>query len=82
MASIIKTDNIQNTCGANIINQCSTTITLGASGDSIVLGCGATATGFGRSGGVDYCTTVKTSPFTAANGFRLFLLTLLLVWLL
>jgi hypothetical protein len=68
MASIIKTDNIQNTCGANIINQCSTTITLGASGDSIVLGCGATATGFGRSGGVDYCTTVKTSPFTAANG--------------
>ena len=68
MASIIKTDNIQTTGGANIINQCSTTITLGASGDSVVLGAGVTATGFGRSGGVDYCTTVKTSPFTAANG--------------
>jgi hypothetical protein len=68
MASIIKTDNIQNTCGSNIINQCGTTVTLGASGDSVVLGAGVTATGFGRSGGVDYCTTVKTSPFTAANG--------------
>ena len=68
MASIIKTDNIQTTGGANIINQCSTTITLGASGDSVVLGAGVTATGFGRSGGVNYCTTVKTSPFTAANG--------------
>jgi hypothetical protein len=68
MASIIKTDNIQTTGGANIINQCSTTITLGASGDSVVLGAGATATGFGRSGGVNYCTTAKTSPFTAVNG--------------
>ena len=68
MASIIKIDNIQNTCGANIINQCGTTVTLGASGDSVVLGAGATATGFGRSGGVNYCTTAKTTPFTAANG--------------
>jgi hypothetical protein len=68
MASIIKTDNIQNTCGANIINQCGTTVTLGASGDSVVLGAGATASGFGRSGGVNYCTTAKTTPFTAANG--------------
>ena len=68
MASIIKTDNIQNTCGANIIKQCGTTVTLGASGDSVVLGAGATASGFGRSGGVNYCTTAKTTPFTAANG--------------
>jgi len=72
MASIIKIDNIQNTCGSNIINQCGTTVTLGASGDSVVLGAGVTATGFGRSGGVDYCTTVKTSPFTAANGLGYF----------
>ena len=73
MASIIKTDNIQNTCGANIINQCGTTVTLGASGDSIVLGAGATASGFGRTGGVNYCTTTKTTPFTAVNGSGYFI---------
>jgi len=68
MASTIKVNNIQNQCGANIVNKCSTTITLGASGDNIVLACGASQTGFGRTGTVDWDTTAKTGNFTAVNG--------------
>ena len=53
----------------NIISQSGTTITLGASGDTITLACGATQTGFGQaSSSVEYCTTAKTSPFTATAG--------------
>jgi len=44
------------------------TITLGQSGDTIQLGCGASQTGFGRTGTVDWDTTPKTANFTAANG--------------
>ena len=33
MTSTIKVNNIQNQCGANIINESSNTITIGASGD-------------------------------------------------
>lgn len=47
MSSIIKVQDIQNTSGANIINESSNTITIGASGDTVVLGSGATASGFG-----------------------------------
>jgi hypothetical protein len=36
MASTIKVNNIQNTCGANIINESANTITLGASGDTLL----------------------------------------------
>ena len=68
MASTIKVNNIQNQCGANIVNKCSTTITLGASGDSIQLACGASQTGFGRTGTVDWDTTAKTAGFTAVSG--------------
>ena len=68
MASTIKVNNIQNQCGANIVNKCSTTITLGASGDTIQLACGATQTGFGRTGTVDWDTTAKTGNFTAVSG--------------
>jgi len=68
MASTIKVNNIQNQCGANIVNKCSTTITLGASGDNIVLACGATQSGFGRTGTVDWDTTAKTAGFTAVSG--------------
>ena len=32
------------------------------------LASGATQSGFGRTGSVDWCTTAKTSPFTAVNG--------------
>jgi hypothetical protein len=68
MASTIKVDNIQNQCGANIINESANTITIGASGDTISLACGASQTGFGRTGTVDWDTTAKTSAFTAVSG--------------
>jgi len=45
------------------------TVTLGDSGDTIALGSGATQTGFGRTGTVDWQTgDIKTSTFTAVNG--------------
>ena len=68
MTSTIKVNNIQNQCGANIINESSNTITLGASGDTVALASGASQTGFGRTGTVDWQTSIKTSDFTAANG--------------
>ena len=68
MASIIKVDNVQNQPGTNVINKCGTTITLGASGDTVSLASGASQSGFGRSGSVDWQTTPKTSTFTAADG--------------
>jgi hypothetical protein len=70
MASIIKADNIQKVSdGTNIIKKCGSTITLGSCGATIALACGATQTGFGQTySAVEYCTTAKTSPFTAAAG--------------
>jgi hypothetical protein len=70
MTSKIKVDNINKVSDdSNIINKCGTTITLGASGDSIALASGASQTGFGRTGTVDWQTgSIKTSTFTAANG--------------
>ena len=69
MTSKIKVDNINKVSDdSNIIKKCGTTITLGASGDSIALASGATQTGFGRTGTVDWQTTPKTSTFTAVNG--------------
>jgi hypothetical protein len=68
MTSKIKVDNITNQSDSNIVNKCGTTITLGASGDTINLASGASQTGFGRTGTVDWDTTAKTATFTAANG--------------
>jgi hypothetical protein len=68
MTSTIKVNTIQNTCGADIIKESSNTITIGASGDTVALGSGASQTGFGRTGTVDWITTVQTTGFTAANG--------------
>jgi hypothetical protein len=51
---------------------------LGDSGDTIIIPAGATitnngtATGFGRTGTVDWDTTVKTTGFTAVNGVGYF----------
>jgi hypothetical protein len=66
--SVVKADDIQAADGGNLINQCGTTITLGASGDTINLASGASQTGFGRTGTVDWDTTAKTASFTAVNG--------------
>ena len=54
--------------------QCGTTLTLGASGDTVTFPAGVTVTnngtqtGFGRTGTVDWQTTPKTGDFTAVNG--------------
>ena len=69
-------NNLQASDGGNLISQSGTTITLGASGDSIALASGATQTGFGRTGTVDWVTTPKVtgdSPVTAATGSGYFL---------
>ena len=69
MTSKIKVDNINKVSDdSNIIKKCGTTITLGASGDSIALASGASQTGFGRTGTVDWQTAIKTSDFTAVSG--------------
>jgi len=51
-----------------IDKQSGSTLTLGGSGTAVTLASGATQTGFGRTGTVDWQTTVKTAGFTAANG--------------
>ena len=67
-------DNIQAADGGNLISQSGTTITLGASGDTITLAGGASQTGFGRTGTVDWNTTPKTTgTFTAVSGDGFFL---------
>ena len=48
--------------------QCGSTLTLGSSGKTVTLASGASQSGFGRTGTVDWCTTAKTSPFTATSG--------------
>ena len=48
--------------------QCGTTLTLGESGDTVTLGSGASQSGFGRTGTVDWQTSIKTANFTAASG--------------
>jgi len=68
MTSTIKVNTIQNTCGADIIKESSNTITIGASGDTVTLASGASQTGFGRTGTVDWNTTPKTATFSAVSG--------------
>ena len=56
--------------------QCGTTLTLGGSGDTVALGSGASQTGFGRTGTVDWDTTIKVtgdSPITSVSGKGYFL---------
>ena len=60
MASTIKSNTVTNATAS--------TLTLGESGTTVTLACGATQSGFGRTGTVDWCTTVKTSPLTAVSG--------------
>ena len=68
MTSTIKVDNIQDQDGNNIINENANTITIGASGDTVTLASGASQSGFGRTGTVDWDTTPKTTNFTAVSG--------------
>ena len=50
--------------------QSGTTLTIGASGDTVTLAAGATSTGFGATynGAVNWSSTVRTSNFTAVSG--------------
>jgi len=58
--STIKVNTIENRTGS--------TLTLGKSGTTIQMACGATQTGFGRTGTVNWVTTKKTASFTAVSG--------------
>ena len=51
-----------------IDKQSGSTLTLGGSGTAVTLACGATQTGFGRTGTVDWQTSIKTSTITVVNG--------------
>ena len=64
----LKSNALKATDGGSIISQSGTTITLGASGDTINLASGASQSGFGRTGTVDWQTTPKTATFTAVSG--------------
>ena len=75
--SKIKVDQVEQRSGATVTvggGACktavidATTVTLGRSGATVSLACGATQSGFGRTGTVDWCTTAKTSPLTAVSG--------------
>ena len=66
--SKIKVNEIENRTGS--------TLTLGKSGTTVQLACGASQTGFGRAGSVNWCSTVYTnSPgtVTATSGKGFFL---------
>ena len=59
-----------------IDKQSGSTLTLGGSGTAVTLACGATQTGFGRTGTVDWQTTIYTnsnSPLTVESGKGYFL---------
>ena len=67
--SKIKVNEIDKRNGSTVtLGGPGTNIVLGTSGQSVTLGCGATQTGFGRTGTVNWCTTAKTSPLTVASG--------------
>ena len=51
-----------------IDKQSGSTLTLGGSGTAVTLACGATQSGFGRTGTVDWQTSIKTGDFTAVSG--------------
>jgi hypothetical protein len=51
-----------------IDKQSGSTLTLGGSGTAVTLASGATQSGFGRTGTVDWDTTAKTASFTAVSG--------------
>jgi len=75
-SNVVKSNALQASDAGNIIKQCGTTVTLGATGDTIALASGASQTGFGRTGTVDWVTTPKVtgdSPITAVTGKGYFL---------
>jgi len=51
-----------------IDKQSGSTLTIGGSGTTVQLGTGASQTGFGREGSVNWDTTAKTAGFTGVSG--------------
>ena len=69
MTSKLKVNNIEDTSGNALVTKCGSTVTLGKSGDTVTLASGASQTGFGRTGTVDWQTgSIKTATFTAESG--------------
>ena len=65
----LRSNSLKASDGGVIISQSGTTITVGASGDTVSLASGASQSGFGRTGTVDWQTgSIKTGDFTAVNG--------------
>ena len=61
MTSTIKVNTVETESGS--------TLTIGKSGDTVTLASGASQSGFGRTGTVDWQTgSIKTTTFTAVNG--------------
>jgi hypothetical protein len=60
MTSTIKVNTVTTESGS--------TLTLGESGKTVTLASGASQTGFGRTGTVNWVTTKKTANFTAVSG--------------
>ena len=60
MTSKVKVNTVETESGS--------TLTLGKSGDTVTLASGASQSGFGRTGTVDWDTTKKTANFTAVSG--------------
>mgnify|MGYP003135477974 CR=1 FL=1 len=60
MTSTIKVNTVTTESGS--------TLTLGGCGKTVALASGASQTGFGRTGTVDWQTSIKTATFTAASG--------------
>ena len=60
MASKVKVNTVETESGS--------TLTLGKSGDTVTLASGASQSGFGRTGTVNWDTTAKTANFTAVSG--------------
>ena len=75
--SRVEVDKIQQQCGTTLTvggGACktavvdATTVTLGRCGGTVSLASGATQSGFGRTGTVDWETSIQTTTVTAATG--------------
>ena len=70
-SNIIKKCGTTTTIGSGASNPIvvdGSAVTIGRCGGTVALASGATQTGFGRTGTVDWQTSIKTGDFTAANG--------------
>ena len=71
-SNIIKKCSATTTVGSgagNTVVVCGSTVTIGRCGGTVALASGASQTGFGREGSVDWQTgSIKTTTFTAVSG--------------